>query len=181
MAGKIQISKHALNSRVRQLTGVALGVAFAGTVAGVGGPYLPGLGPIPLRFATKPPPATEAVAATQSANDSGLARAANQDSPPLSSTNSNILAATDAAASAVADNSSNDSVTDSATVAPAPPTFIPAESLAAMTPQVLAEYFHPVAGRTNSVGAVLVLPVDASFTPPVPKSGVASQATYRVQ
>ena len=143
-------------------------VAFMATLAApclplVGGPYLPHLGPIPLRFSAKPAPPTVAAALIAPADTSSTAN------PIAGSSDATHEAALATPTNAVATRFEV-STTDYTFTAPA----------VGMTPQMMAEYFQPVPGRTNAPAALFV-PVSVSFTPPVPKTEVSSRATYKIR
>lgn len=163
-------------SQVRRLAGVAFMTALAAScTAAAGGPYLPNLGPIPLRFAanTASPAAASPVAPPDSAS------AGNSD---VSSTAATHETALTTATNTVADIPvAENPATDSSGAGKAPVSYVFAPPVVGLTPQVLTEYFQPVAGRTNASATALLVPVDVSFTPPVPKAEAASRATYKIQ
>jgi len=146
----------------------------ASCVVAAGGPYLPNLGPIPLRFAVKtaPPAAASPVASPDST------AIGNSDASSTAATHETALTT---ATNVVADVSMVENpAADSNSVSKTPVSYVFAPPVIGLTPQVLTEYFQPVAGRTNGPTAVFV-PVDVSFTPPVPKAETSSRATYKIQ
>ncbi len=166
----------------RAAAGLAAWLATVG-VAGAGSAYLPLTGPTPLRF------------------EVALVR-----SPAP-----NLAAPTTKPSETSADNSSANAVPVAAVPAPAIPpdeirysageTNVPPpvagqtetqttepsvlHELTAtpqlVTPQMLAEYFRPVAAGTNGARASIFLPVQVSFTPPTDKPAPASRATYKTE
>lgn len=179
-------------SKVRELAGMAFMAALAVvTMTATADPYLPALGPVPLRFVIKSPPPVAEVASLPAASpaDSSIPVSA-----PVTSESSNTVPAV-VTAEVLPPAATNASPTlaevevpkvesrpaEAPTPVKRPETyeFIPA--LPGMTPQALAEYFQPVPNRTNASGAAVALPLTASFIPPVPQTQLSSRATYKIQ
>ena len=149
------------------------------TMAATAEPYLPALGPVPLRFVVKSAPpladvASIPVSAPVTAETSNTIPAViTADVLPAPATN---VSATVAGVPTV-EHPPTEATTS--VKAPAAYEFIPA--LPGMTPQALAEYFQPMPNRTNLSSAVVPLPLTASFIPPVPQTQLSSRATYKIQ
>ena len=159
------------------------------TMAATAEPYLPALGPVPLRFIIKPahPLADVASIPVPSLTDSSIPVSA-----PVTAETSNTIPAvitadvlpapaTNVSATVAGVPTVERPLTEATTSvkAPAAYEFIPA--LPGMTPQALAEYFQPMPNRTNLSSAVVPLPQTASFIPPVPQTQLSSRATYKIQ
>lgn len=185
-------------SKVRELAGMAFMAALAMVaMAATAEPYLPALGPVPLRFVVKsPPPVADVASATAPA----VTESSITVSVSASAGSSNAIPAV-AAAEVLPAAATNGSATlaevevpkvesplaEVSASAKTPPVFQAPESydfipaLPGMTPQALAEYFQPVPNRTNASGAAVALPLTASFIPPVPQTQLSSRATYKIQ
>ena len=155
----------------------ALGIVVAlGAAAHASLPYLPLIGPPPLRVQAVRSPV--AIAETKVAD---VAVSNN----PVAVTQTNKASTTNAETSGVADNA----VAPAATLAvpSADPTVedaftgsvfaMPTPDLLGITPQMLATYFHPVQFGTN---AVLTGPFRVSFLPPLPPEK-SSHADYIIK
>ena len=145
-------------------------VLVLGAAAHAGMPYLPQIGPPPLRVQPKssstavfkiveaPAPAvTNSPAILPAGNFPGETNSTAAD--PLS------------LASATAPVSLEDTFASSVFTLPTP-------DLLGLTPQMLATYFHPVQFGTN---AALAVPFRVSFLPPVPPDKKSSRAEYIVK
>jgi hypothetical protein len=157
-------------------------VIALGTVAHAGLPYLPQVGPPPLRVLT-----------AKNANAAEIIRLANGTKPPAT----NTLADIEARALAMPTNQPAwAGITNSVSTAPLPAIgsssdnplsdartasifAMPTPDLLSITPQMLAAYFHPVVFGTN-VNA-FVGPYPVSFTPPLPPNPPPSRAEYIVK
>ena len=154
-----------------------------GAVAHASMPYLPRIGPPPLRFQVTKSPAAMAVkfdanpvlAATNQpdAHRASLAQAiaavtapANTNTPDLALPIVAVPAAPQSPVQSLGDAFSSSILT------------LPTPDLLGITPQMLAMYFHPVQLGTNS--AALVGPFHVSFTPPLPPDE-SSHAEYIVK
>ncbi len=142
-------------------------VVVPGAAAQAGLPYLPLLGPPPLRIQVIRSPVaavTKPLAvATPSRATNAPALAGNTNLPALSQT-----VATPAPLMPVASPSGNDA---------APPVFeLPTPELLGITPQMLATYFRPVQGTNAFVATTFPI----SFMPPLPPEK-SSHAEYNVK
>lgn len=160
-------------------------ILVLGAAARGGLPYLPLIGPPPLRVQTLRPPTAGVVkftpeakllsgtndAAATPTNDTALAAA------PFGTTNDADAGSMTTPAGAPAaerpDQSLGDNFTASVFALPTP-------DLLGITPQMLAAYFHPVPGGTNMI---LTGPFHVSFIPPQPpdKAVKSSHAEYIVK
>jgi hypothetical protein len=148
----------------------ALGIVVAiGVVAHAGMPYLPMIGPPPLRVLATKAPASAAV-------KWGATLLAATNLPP-------------GAAAGIVSGTTNVTVDGTAVepVLPAEPTLgetfsssvfaLPTPDLVGITPQMLAAYLRPVQAGTN---AILTGPFHVSFLPPLPPDK-SSHAEYNVK
>jgi hypothetical protein len=150
---------------------IALVFAIAlGTIAQAATPYLPLVGPPPMRFQVvkslaKPTvalaPATPLISTNQSPTDVG---------PKLLGDNN----------SAKDPNTGSASASDpSSTKRAAPSIFeLPTPDLVGISPETLASYFRAISRGTNSPVIIGTFPL--SFVPPLPAEK-SSQATYNVK
>lgn len=157
----------------------ALGIVLAlGAAAHAGLPYLPLIGPPPLRVQAVNNPAaavigkietlsapapTNSPAALEAKVFPGLTNAAGGDT---------ILAGAGPLISPGADQSLGESFSTSVFALPTP-------DLLSITPQMLATYFRPVQFGTNA--AALVGPFHVGFMPPQPVPEKSSRAEYIVK
>jgi hypothetical protein len=165
-------------------------------------PYLPETGPAPLRFETAPsadavlkwkpllltpvqpetntnPPAPAANISVDATNASDVV-VSKTDSAPVANTNSLVASVTNAPAPvAVSEENSNTAAAVNVTPLPAGSE----NSVNPVTPQILAEFFKPGRGGKNGNNAVVFVPADIQFTPPVPQSQSANQsrAVYKIE
>jgi len=165
-------------STSRWLAGMAFtAILVAATMDASGEPYLPALGPVPLRFAVKTTPVVEVPRILKS--EPALPASSNAI-PPVAI--SEASPGTNNASPAVAEAPPiENSPADAVTGCKPPESFVFIPALPGMTAQTLAEYFQPVAGRTNATGTAPLLPRNPSFIPPVPLAEASSRATYKTQ
>jgi len=57
--------------------------------------------------------------------------------------------------------------------------FVPADNMLTITPTMLTEFFKPGGNGTNQAPAVVVLPDQMNFQPPIPRDTPSSSATYK--
>ena len=141
-------------------------------------PYLPRVGPPPLRFAAPQTAAKKFVYSTATAAPARSAasqadvagRAPVSAEPPAAAQPAPVARAVDASP-LPADIMQN--LTNGA------PKIRPANDLLIVTPDMLVGYFKPETAGTNSVNTGPVAPVN--FTPPSPGAIPSSQAVYRSQ
>ncbi|MFO1486980.1 MAG: hypothetical protein U1F65_00740 [Verrucomicrobiota bacterium] len=146
-----------------------LALVLAGiAVAEAGSAYLPVTGPTPLRF--------EVAMVKPAMNPALLTQNRAPEAPAVPSPT---------ATNAVAETPVEVRVSASAPPViepPAPYTIRPAaDNLLIITPQMLGEYFKPVASGTNNSGAGVFVPVPFNFLPPTEKPVRSSRATYKVE
>ncbi|HLP76618.1 MAG TPA: hypothetical protein VK327_06810 [Candidatus Paceibacterota bacterium] len=164
------------------LLGIALATGGAVMVHATSSGYLAKVGPTPLRF--KPPPVRKRLEAKPlSANphpESSVPTApeSNADSlinwpwlSPESSQPQDSLFGSTSPASKLPQPAGQPAEASSHRPS--------ANELLVITPQMLIDYFKPMAGATNGAGVSVLLPVN--FTPPTPSAAPSSQAIYKTQ
>jgi hypothetical protein len=153
-------------------------VVVTGTAAQGGLPYLPQVGPPPLRIlASKNPAAADVIKlmTTQTAASNTLARIEAQ--AIAMPTNSASIGLTNAISSSpfglgTPENPLSDSRTATIFALPTP-------DLLGITPQMLVNYFHPV---TSGAGTnIFIGPYPTGFTPPLTAPDKSSRAEYIIK
>jgi len=132
--------------------------------------YLRCIGPAPLRFALAKPIHPQRVASFAIPDDTHPAEPA---LPTATSTTNPVQTATNDVVALV---QSQAAITNSVSTPKAD--FVPADNMLTITPTMLTEYFKP-GGGTNQAPAVVVLPEQMNFQPPIPKDTPSSSATYK--
>lgn len=151
-------------------------VVVLGTLAHAGSPYLPRIGPPPLRVEEANSHAAVKAAAVPTPVVTNQPPVAQTEPAPLS-TNTPSLVAKPAAAPVVPPvaESPAGALGDTFTSSVFP---IPAPDLLGISPEVLANYFHPVQSGTNLPG--VAGPFQVIFMPPMPPEK-SSHAEYIVK
>lgn len=159
---------------VASLKALAIVVA-CGAAARAAMPYLPLIGPPPLRFQTVRTPAATVVKFTATpaltATNPMVATRAPASPGPTNST----IAGRPATSGSLIGPDTNQALGDNSS---ASVFALPTPDLLGISPQALAAYFRPVQWGTNVLAPVGLLPV--SFMPPVPPDK-SSHAEYNVK
>ncbi len=175
------------SSKTSRLLALALVVAGLVTVKASGVGYLAKIGPTPLRFRPAPAPKALVSLPLLDKSQSPLATDATPTpNPPVqpaaTPTPDNFgIPDSDSNIDSLPDTSNMESMlpqpiarsSDTQIAAPA------ANEMLVVTPQMLIDYFKPMAGATNGAGVSVLMPVH--FTPPIPSAPPSSRATYKTQ
>ena len=177
---RLEFMKRPVKSGIASLK--ALGIVLAlGAVAHASLPYLPLLGPPPMRMLAKKNPQTAVVIKLETppaaVSTNSLAVVEVKDFPGTTNATSTdaattFLTAAEPPIAVAAGNSLEETFSASVFALPTP-------DLLGITPQMLATYFRPVQFGTNS--AALVGPFHVSFMPPMPSPENSSRAEYIVK
>jgi hypothetical protein len=178
-----------MRKRVVFILTVVIGLAWARPMPGAVA-YLPCVGPAPLRFQVATAPGLEWAWKQLRAPDKNNAAARSSESlvSPANAVvaNSTATAATNVEAKADSGTATNGvNPGDKPAAEPSWDTgMMPDQSddlSTPVTPQVLAEFFKAGPGGKTAGGGAGGRAGQIGFTPPTPKSGVESRATYKTQ
>ena len=171
---RLDFMKRPVQLGIASLKALATVMAL-GAVSHAALPYLPLIGPPPMRVLAVKRPVTAVVkfAATpvQIATNPPVLAGAPISPGATNLTGGRLPAAPEPLIGANLDRSAGDGFSASVFALPTP-------NLLGISPQALAAYFRPVSWGTNSVGPIGLLPV--SFVPPLPPDK-SSQAEYIIK